>query len=153
MRGKKTDSDFLSEFIVDSVKLGFNTPIEFIEHAKKIIKDIELEIQRVDKLKIKRGKLLDVVSVFETPKKNNNIEEIIALSFFKIKQPLVCKYICDTVKKSPVTIESFSENFSTEDIMFCIKQLIENKIIVKINNLFSRGELFDNYYKFTLRDG
>lgn len=153
MRGKKTDSEFLSEFIANSVQLGLNTPTEFANHAKKLISEIESEIQRVEKLKLKRAKLLDVVAAFDTPVKINKSEEIRALSFFKIQQPAVCKHICDILKKSPTTIDGFGKKYSTEDVMFGIKQLLENKVIHKTNNLFLRGEMFDEYIKFVLRDG
>lgn len=153
MRGKKTDSEFLAEFIAGSVQLGLNTPTEFAERAKKMIKDIESEIQRAEKLKIQRAKLLDVVSAFDTPVKVSKSEEIRALSFFKIQQPAVCKHICDILRKSPAIVDGFGKKYSTEDVMFGIKQLLENRVIHKINNLFLRGEMFDEYIKFVLRDG
>lgn len=153
MRGKKTDSEFLSEFIANSVQLGLNTPTEFADHAKKMIRKIEEQIREAEKLKLIRAKLLDVVSTFETPAKVDKSAEIRALSFFKIQQPAVCKHICDILKKSPATVDGFGKKYSTEDVMFGIKQLLENKVIHKTNNLFLRGEMFDEYIKFVLRDG
>lgn len=152
MRGKKFDSEFLSDFISTCIKRGMETPEEISAAAKKQIQEIDEEIKRVEKRKVIRSKLLDVVASFDKPTKTCKVEEIRALSFFKIQQPTVCKYICDTLKKSPVTIDGFSASFSKEDITFCIKQLLEHKVINKANNLFLRGEMFDEYLKFVLRD-
>lgn len=152
MRGKKVDSDFLSDFISSCVKRGMETPLEIAAHARSLIQDIDEEIKRVEKRKITRSKLLDVVSTFDKPIKTSNVEEVRALSFFKIQNSVVCKRICDILKKGPATIDVLTNGSSVEDTMFCIKQLIEHKVIHKSSNFFLRGDMFDDYLKFVLRD-
>ncbi len=152
MRGKKVDSEFLSEFISTCVKRGMQTPLEIAAHARSIVEEIDEEIKAVEKRKTIRSKLLDVISTFDKPIKTSNIEEVRALSFFKIQNPAICKHICDALKKSSCTIEVLTTTHSTEDIMFCIKQLLEHKVIHRSGNLFLRGDMFDEYLKFVLRD-
>ncbi len=152
MRGKKADSEFLSEFISKCIRSGMETPAEIASHARDLIQEIDEEIKRVEKRKVIRSKLLDVVSAFDKPTKSHKADEIRALAFFKIQKPVVCKYICDTLKKSPAGVEGFT-NHPVEDIMFGLKQLLEAKVISRSSNVFLRGEMFDEYLKFVLREG
>lgn len=152
MRGKKVDSEFLSEFISTCIKMGMETPVEIAAHASALVREIDEEIKAIEKRKVIRSKLLDVISTFDKPIKTSNFEEVRALSFFKIQSPATCKHICDALKKSPCTIDNLIGFHSTEDIMFCIKQLLEHKVIHRSGNLFLRGDMFDEYLKFVLRD-
>jgi len=152
MRGKKVDSDFLSEFISICVKQGIDNPIDIAARARNLIKDIDEEIKRVEKKKIIRSKLLDVISTFDKPIKNSNLKEVRALSFFKIQNPDICKSICDALKKAPSTIKMLTVVSSIEDTIYCIKQLLEHKVIYKSSNLFFRGDMFEEYLKFVLRN-
>jgi len=128
------------------------TPIEIADRARTLIQEIDEEIKKVEKRKIMRSKLLDVISTFDKPIKTSNLEEVRALSFFKIQNPAVCKRICDALKKAPSTIEMLAVGSSVEDVMFCVKQLLEHKVIHKSSNLFLRGDMFEEYLKFVLRD-
>lgn len=156
MKGKKTDPNFLSEFITECVQKGINSTDEIVKHAKQNIMNIDEDIKRVERSKIVRSKLLDVIATFEKPIKNNK-EEIKYLSFFKIQNPQVCKFVCDSLRNNVISVEEISnlsktQQYSLTDVLFCIKQLIEYKIVSRSGSHLLRGEMFDQYLKFVLRD-
>lgn len=150
MRGKKTDSEFLSNFISECVQKGMETTSDIVTHARSMIEDIDEEIQKVEKQKIVRSKLLDVIATFDNSSKNSKSAEVRALSFFKIQNPIICKHICDILKKKPTELEGFLGKFAKEEVIFCIKQLLEHKVICKSNGIFLRGDAFEEYNKFVL---
>lgn len=152
MKGKKADSEFVSDFITKCVTDGITTPDAIAAKAWNMIHEIDEKIQEVEKLKIQRSKLMDVVFTFEKPSKTSKSDEVRALAFFKIQNPLICKVICDKLKSGPCDIEGFGNSYSKEDIMFGLKQLLENKVIGRTNNFFLRGEAFDEYLKFALKE-
>jgi len=147
MKGKKLDSKFHSDFIEKCIKDGIFASTDIASSAQKEIDIIDRKIIEVEKLKVRRGKLLDVVMEFG-PKTKRNDDEIKILEFAKIKNPQICKFICDLIKNKSCNISNFnSRKYSQYDINFCIKQLLEHRIISKIDNLFSRGEQYETYLK------
>lgn len=152
MRGRKTDSEFISEFITVCVQSGIDTPEDIITHAKFLVSEIDEEIMRIEKRKITRSKLLDVISTFDRSNKTRKPEEIRVLSFFKIQHPQICKFICDSMKNNVITVEHLGDKYPFSDLIFCIKQLIEHKVISKSGSHLLRGEAFDEYLKFVLRE-
>ncbi len=152
MRGRKTDSEFISEFIAGCVQAGYDTPEAIVQQAKGGINTIDEEIQRVERLKITRAKLLDVIATFDRQVKQSKSEEARILSFFKIQQPQVCKFICDRIKNGVIAIEDLGNKYPNQEIMFCIKQLIEYKIVAKTGSHLLRGDSFEDYLKFVLRE-
>lgn len=152
MRGKKKDSEFLSNFITDCVRNHKDCPDDIVAEAKARVARIDQQIQEVEKQKIIRSKLLDVICTFEQPTKSSHIEEIKALSFFKIQYPAICNRICDLLKQNNVSIDWICDEFSPkQDVIFCIKQLLEFKIVSKTGGCLLRGELFDEYSEFVRR--
>jgi hypothetical protein len=152
MRGKKIDSEFISEFISNCVTTGIDTPEKISSHAKKIINDIDEEIKKIEKQKVYRSKLLDVLSTFDKPIKNKP-EEIKILSLYKIQNQNMCNEICKMLKDSVIAIDVLQKKFSKpNDVMFSIKQLIENKVVHKLGQNILRGENFEEYLKFVLKD-
>lgn len=153
MRGKKADLDFLSEFISQCIQLGMDSPDDFAKRAQSMIEEIDEEIRRVEKQKVLRSKLLDVVLAFKEDNKNNRQEEAKILSFFQIQHPNICKFICDQLKDNVVTIEELLKRGKAgPDILFCIKQLLEHKIISKSGSHLLRGEKFESYLKFIIKE-
>jgi hypothetical protein len=152
MRGRKTDSVFISDFITDCVKAGHDTAEAIVQRAKQSITSIDDEILQVEKLKVTRAKLLDVIATFEKASKPSRTEEVRILSFFKIQHPQICKFICDSMKSGVVAIENLSSKYPTPEIVFCVKQLLEHKIIARSGSHLLRGEAFDDYLKFILRE-
>jgi hypothetical protein len=153
MRGKKTDSVFVSQFIVESIQQGMETPDQIVQHAKDQISQIDDEIRAVEAKKITRSKLLDVILNFEKPSKDR-ADDAKILEFFKLKDPMRCKEICELMKvhlSLPVlSWRSFGDDAAQYN--FCVKQLLEAKVIMRVSDQLMRGEQFDEYMKFVLRE-
>ena len=152
MRGKKTDSQFLTDFITDCAGRQCSTPDEMIAAAEQEINQINDQIKKVEQLKVRRSKLLDVIAAFKEPQKASK-EEVRILSFFQIQNPHICKFICDTLRTAPCGRDKLnSHQYSNHDINFCIKQLLEQRVIAKMGESLLRGEMFDEYSKFVLQE-
>jgi hypothetical protein len=155
MRGKKSDQAFVAEFISEAVQRGIETPEEIIRDAKKKIKQIEEEIRAVEAKKILRSKLLDVVLMFEKQTKETSSDAKL-LSFFKLDYPGHCKLICECVKTKPIEIgEKFQVLGSGENdphMKYSIKQLLECKVLSRNGNQVMRGDRYDEYMTFVLRE-
>ncbi len=150
MRGKKADPEFLSTFIVKCVSLNKTSQEEIVQAAQQEILAINAKIIEVEKLKLLRSKLLDVVGVFDKTNSSHK-EEAKILSFFRMQHPKICKYICDLLRKDILKIDFlYTIDFSKSDIMFCIKQLQEHKVVAKMGEHLIRGDRFDDYMKFVL---
>lgn len=148
MRGKKSDPGFVSFFIQESIKDGAQTPEDIVQRAKKIIGKIDDDIKAVELAKVTRSKLLDVISTFEKSNKDHS-EESRLLDFFKLSDPKTCKFICDMVKVKPL---DKSESNLDPDARFAIKQLLDCKILSRTGDHIARGERFDEYVAFVLRE-
>jgi hypothetical protein len=154
MRGKKTDPVFVSNFIRDCVAMGLDTTPAIVAHAQTQIKEIDDEIQAIEKKKAIRSQLLDVVDAFEKSSKSKAAEAKL-LSFFKLRYPERCGEICQMLKHEVKSLPTLIwTDLEHDDIQykFCIKQLIEAKIIVRIGNQILRGDKFDEYMKFVLHE-
>ena len=155
MRGKKSDQVFVAEFIQQCAVSGFETPDSIVEHAKTLIKNIDEEIKEVEKKKLTRSKLLDVILTFEKQTKSTSGDAKF-LSFFKLEYPLMCKYVCDIVKKGPIKVGEklmpLGAGESDPTMKFSIKQLLECKVLSRVENQVSRGERFDEYMTFVLHE-
>lgn len=154
MKGKKTDSEFLSSFISECVSKSKNTTDQIVEEARLQIKFIDEKIIEVEKLKITRSKLLDVIHNFDKPKNFLKTEDAKLLPLFEIPNQNICKFICDKIKKSPIVLSEIyaTNSFSKLDITYSVKQLLENKVIQKIGDILSQGALYDTYIKIVLRE-
>jgi hypothetical protein len=152
MRGRRSDYDYISQFIADCVQLGNDTPEKIVELARQKIQEIDEEIKKAEQKKIERAKILDVISTFDRSAKATKSEEARILSFFKIQHQEICKFICDNIRPGVVDIDNLSGKHSISDLMFCIKQLIEHKVIVKSGSHLLRGDAFEEYLKFVLRE-
>lgn len=152
MRGKKIDSEFLSNFITKCVQMNKISPEEIVMEAKSKITSIDNQIREVEYLRNVRSKLLSVIETFDKTKSSKK-EEIKILNFFKIHDQKLCKFICQQLKYKNISIEDlYCKEYLKQDILFGIKQLLEQKIIVKLDDSLIKGELFDSYIKFVLRD-
>ena len=151
MRGKKSDSEFVSEFISQCVTSGVDTPDLIVNYAKNIICGIDEEIKRIEKKKLYRSKVLDVINTFEKSENKSKLEEAKILSFYKLSYPSICKRLCEQLKFGPV-IANFDIQIDNLDILFCIKQMIEYKIASKAGEYLVRGDKFEEYLKFLLKD-
>lgn len=152
MKGKKADPVFMAEFIGKCIGFGLDTPDKIVVRAKAIIASIDDEIKRIEQDKIYRSKLLSVIENFEKPNRVKTEEEK-SLDFFKLEDPKTCKFICDMIKVKPLTKKEM-QTTSESNIFFCIKQLINYKVLSVVDEgSVSRGERFDEYMIFVLREG
>lgn len=156
MRGKKSDQVFVAEFISEAVQHGLETPAEMVQDAKKKIAQIDEEIKAIEAKKILRSKLLDVVLTFEKQMKETS-EDAKLLPFFRLAYPSMCKFICDIAKKHPIEIGSSFQLMGSGErdptARYSIKQLLECKVLQREGNHVTRGERFDEYMTFVLREG
>jgi hypothetical protein len=154
MRGKKSDSEFISEFITQCVTTGIDTPELIVNYAKNIICGIDEEIKRIEQKKIYRSKVLDVINTFEKTENKNKLEEAKLLSFYKLSHPEICKDICFSLKEAKslpaLSWASFGDNAAEHN--FCVKQLLEFKVLAKIGDALLRGDKFEEYLKFLTKD-
>lgn len=148
MKGKKSDPEFISNFIKQCVEIGINTPLEIVNNARFQIAAIEEDIKNIEKKKITRSKLLDVVNMFDkTPK--TKLEDSKLLSFFKLEYPGICKMICDSVKTKPILVNDEKMDINTK---YSIKQLLEYKILSRVGDYIVQGLRFEEYVKFVIRE-
>lgn len=149
MRGKKIDNIFVGNFIAECVASGLTSQNDIINNAKIQINNIDERIREVEKLKVKRSKLIDVIIKLDNYKSKVNMDEVDSLKFFKIKNHNICKFICDSICNNNVNIDLiYGLNFDSQDIDFTLKQLIDNEIIVRSINVLSKGPQFDKYMKY-----
>lgn len=151
MKGKKTDPAFVAKFISECAQEGRDTPNKIVDRARQMIAGIDEEIRAIESKKLLRSKLLDVIVTFEKPNKDKT-EDAKLLSFFKVENPEICRKIC----KHLLTISSDTTYMITgikdPEVLFGIKQLIEAKVIARVDYHLVRGERFDEYMKFVLRE-
>lgn len=143
MKGKKIDTEFLSEFIQECVQLGLESPEEFANRAKIQVAVIDDEIRSVELKKAKRSKLLGVIASFETPAPTKT-DEGKYLPFFNISYPEIAREIC----KQILRIGPEASSSTDPATIFCFKQLIEYNVLDKSGKYFVRGRAFDTYIKF-----
>jgi len=149
MKGKKFDAQFLSDFIKGCIENGILASDDMANVAQKQINEIDDKIMEAERLKVLRGKLLDVISTFKAPTKNKVDPKI--LEFASIQNPNICKWICDLIKVRPCCVSDLIQmktSYNADDLNFVIKQLRQHNIISSENNMFVRGEQFDQYMKF-----
>lgn len=143
MKGKKINIDFVSSFMSECVKNGKISPEEIKKEAEKQLIEIEEKIETAEKLKSLRSNLLDVVESFSSAKKKNLPKEAEILDLFSLDFPDVCQEIVEAVKNEPITASQFED----ENFIFSLKQLVEHRVLGKIDNLFVRGKRFDDFQK------
>jgi|ERR1035437_3195112 hypothetical protein len=145
MRGRKVDSEFLSNFISECISCDKNSTEEILLEAKLRLSKIDSKIKEVELLKTIRPKLLDVISTFDNSIKSKK-DEINALSFFDIKNVGICKAICLLIDNGPTDINSIKHY--KPDLMFAIKQLIGYNIISRVKNNITKGKEYNSYIEF-----
>lgn len=155
MRGKKSDQAFVSEFISEAIQNGIETPEEIVKDAKKKIEKIDEEIRAIESKKILRSKLVDVVLTFEKKAKETSANASL-LPFFKLDYPLYCKMLCEIVKKGPMAISERFQPLGSGDpdpnMKHSVKQLLECKVFSRVGNQIMRGDRFNEYMTFVLRE-
>jgi hypothetical protein len=153
MKGKRVDTEFITQFIEECIRQKYLTPEEIVVQAQSEINQIDHKILEVEQLKNRRSKLLDIISTFQKPVKISKDQDLKIISFFQIGNPHICKFICGQLKGQARTKNQLlNTEFSIYDFNFCIKQLIEHKVITKIGDTFLRGTMFEEYLRIVLRE-
>ena len=143
MKGKKTDFNFITEYINKCLEANISTNESIVNKAKEEISIIDDKIKEIELLKKKRCQLIDVVNFLDVKHKKDNI----SLKYYNLHNQHICKYICDSIKEKSVEISSLKE-YDISDIFFSIKQLIELKILVKNKDCIMHGDMYHDYMNF-----
>ena len=139
MRGKRKDSEFISNFIIQCVNKNISSTEEMLIEAKKQLSEIEQKIKEAENLKILRSKLIDVVENFNNESVKINIPE-------ELPNKHICYFICKQLNNDSISIYSlYNKGFDTNDIIFSIKKLIEKKIITKNGNYLTKSTNYNNF--------
>lgn len=147
MRGKKVDTDFISTFINEACLQGKNTPEEIVVYAQQKINDIDIKIIEAEKLKKERSKLMDVSIVFKRNKRKENRLDEVLLNFYLIKDKNIAASILSKVFQCS-NMEQVKNICSSEDEKFCIKQLLEFKIIQRFGDVIIAAEHYQDFKNF-----
>lgn len=153
MRGKKADPEFVSQFIARCTQTGIQTTEEMVRAAKNEIQNIDDKIIQVEKLKVVRSKLLDVITSLDKPEAK--ADEARLLPFFQMEYPQTCRKICkEIIHLTNISPDkAYSVNgIKDPEILFCLKQLTEAKIIARVGDALVRGVKFNDYVEFVLRE-
>lgn len=134
MKGKKTDSEFLSNFISDCLQNGKISQEEILETANLKIIELDQKIKEINNIKILRSKLLDIVHAF-----GNST---------KIKEKYLKYCNIDIKYSSDICLLLKKEKMIKIPINNCINQMIEYNIISKKDNYLVCGDNFEDYLKF-----
>lgn len=152
MRGKKSDSAFVAQFISESIQEGMETPAQIAQRAKEQIAEIDEEIKAIEGKKIRRSKLLDVILTFEKIAKDKT-EEARLLPFFSLEYPDKCKEICIFLRDAKSLPLDWGIHGEADAIkVYCLKQMVERQIILRKGDSMVPGERFNEYWKFVLRE-
>jgi hypothetical protein len=152
MRGKKIDTDFLSNFIQESVELGYESPKQILTRAKDIVRDIDDEIKQVELSKIKRSKLLGVIASFDEDVKPSKATEAKVLPFYKLSCPTICKHLCSEIKELGfLDADVIATEWAVDlNIPYSVKQMIEQQILLKVGKYILMGPSFKDYATYAL---
>ncbi len=150
MKGKKIDSDFLSLFIEECVNNSKSSTEEIVNEARSRISEIDKKIVEVERLKTVRSKLLDVITTFEPKVKQSKSDDAKILALYNMHYSDLCKDICLKLKSAPIKISALISD-KNSNYIFCIKQLIEHKVLKKTGEILSHGEMYDLYLDKVLK--
>ena len=153
MKGKKKNILYVSSFIQKCIENGVTSSDDILNLAKNKILKIDDKIKKIQSLKNKRSNLLDVVDTFsKNDFKIKDKNEIISLDLFNIPNIKMCSFICLSIKDNNKSINELLNDSSKEEVIFCIKNLVEKKIIHKIGETITKGDMYNSYIRFILKE-
>jgi DNA repair ATPase RecN len=150
MRGRKINTNFVSNFILECNKKGLSNSDDILLYAIEEISKIDNQLKQIDQLKKRRSELFDVKLLLE---KNNNKNNNINIDFFKVRDKMLALNILSLFESKAqhesLILDKLS-NFNKEDIVNCINQLKTAKVIYKQDNydLLYLGSAYKKFVKF-----
>jgi len=152
MRGKKIDSEFLCNFIIECTTKNITSTDAILNQARQQISEIDLKIKEVEELKHLRSKLLDIVVSFDKTIKNKTNEAKI-IKCFDIKNQNICRFICKSIKDEGLDIlELKKSKYDWQEILFNLKLLFINDVLYKSENLIYKNNSFEDYMRIVLKE-
>jgi hypothetical protein len=146
MKGKKTDPEFVSTFIQQCVDDDCVTPKDMIGLAQFEIADIDAKLLEVERLKIRRSKLLDVIATLQKADKPDKSKEINQLPLYQVQHPEIAKCICCALEEGNCTKRRLDRlPFGSSDLNFCLKQLSQLQVIHRVGDTFVPGHNFNDF--------
>jgi hypothetical protein len=152
MRGRKINTNFVSDFILECNKKGLSNSDDILLYTIEEISKIDNQLKQIDQLKKRRSELFDVKLLLEKNNNNNNNNNI-NIDFFKVRDKMLAINILNLFE-SKTQHESFIldklSNFNKEDIINCINQLKTAKVIYKQDNynILYLGSDYKKFVKF-----
>lgn len=139
MRGKSVDAEFISVFIEKCVQKDKVTPKDIAHEAKIKINDIDHKIKMIEELKKERSKLIDVISSFDLPEEENELEDSIVQESDQecLKDDFISKvfeFVQQNEGSSITEILSRFHRVEKEKVYFAIKQLISSSLVERTEN-------------------
>lgn len=133
MRGKKIDTEFISNYLSKSKDLSYN---ELVEKTLKKINKFEKRIAQAEAFKKQRSKFIDVLLFLkEKPAKQD-----INIDFYKVPLNTAFAIIHD--------IELLDPKLLSQEQVLCVKSLLEFGIIELSDNFFIKSVRFDSFVEF-----
>ena len=138
---------------MECVKLNKQSPEDFVSEARNRINEIDSKIKEVEQLKLNRTKLLDVIEHFSVPMITDKVEDTKDLIWFNIPNQLVCKFITDSVKSTPIKISLLhNQTYTEQEVNFCNKNLLAHKVVARLENLLIRGAKYQDYVSAVFKE-
>lgn len=142
MRGKKTDAEFISEFIVECARNGITNSLDVAKMAELQISSIDEKIKEVESLKRKRSKLIDVVTALSIKVKDKSDDKK-ALEFYQLSDLQTAASIARYVQDTPGSIDTLNK-----DHLHLVKEMLSSKILRREGSCLAQGIEYLNFLDF-----
>jgi len=152
MKGKKLNTEFVANFIAECASQGLETPNQIVDLAKQQINQIDEEIKSITVKKQLRSQLLDVITIMDQNIKSQNLKSQDAkiLSLASLNCPDICQEICLLINQhNTLNIDNAIYLLSDKlTVNYCIKQLLEHKILDKQLMTLKKGIRYKEYMNY-----
>lgn len=101
MKGKKINTDFVSDFIVKCVNQEKSSPQNVCQEAQLQISQVNQQLKQIVQLKKHKANLLDVLIAFDQYKSSKNIDRSL-LPFFTISDKTIAHDLWQQISIQPL---------------------------------------------------
>jgi len=134
MRGKNFDVGFISEFVQECCSENKTSPKDISSEARIRLDRIDSELRRIEELKLKRSKLLDVISSFNVEEETtDNEQKFSSNDAVRLKMsPEIISNIRNNNNASDINllIQVFGATEKAE-LFYTLKQLCESGVLLR----------------------